>query len=61
MARALPLGLMAVVAAVVFGVALMPVVQAVSPAPAPAPTSDGECSFSYFGIISHVCHPIFFS
>ncbi|XP_074568332.1 arabinogalactan protein 16-like [Curcuma longa] len=41
MARTLPLGLMAVVMALVFGVALMPAVQANSPAPAPAPTSDG--------------------
>ncbi|XP_042411164.1 arabinogalactan protein 16-like [Zingiber officinale] len=41
MARALSFGLMAVIAAVAFGLALTPVVQAVSPAPAPAPTSDG--------------------
>ncbi|KAG6531511.1 arabinogalactan protein 22-like [Zingiber officinale] len=41
MNRALPLGLMAVFMALAFGVALMPAVQANSPAPAPAPTSDG--------------------
>ncbi|XP_042411169.1 arabinogalactan protein 16-like [Zingiber officinale] len=41
MARALSFGLMAVIAAVAFDLALTPVVRAVSPAPAPAPTSDG--------------------